>query len=289
MGLQVIFNGIISGSIYALIAIGFSLVYSLQRFFYIAHGSVVAVGAFAFFSFFQLYHWNPIFAFLGAAVVTMVLSSAIEIGVHSPLRRRRGTGLLFFLASTALFILIENALLLIFGPSVKTYKLPLQQVITIGNAIITPSQSVIFGTSVFVVLLLYLFMTKTKLGKAIRAISDDTIAASAVGINVDKIYLVVINLSAILACIAGVLMSLERDLLFDMGTQAILVAIVSSIIGGIGNVPAAVIGGFALGLIENTSIWFLPTGYKQVITFGILIGFLLLRPQGIIGRRLIEK
>lgn len=281
--LQIIFNGLVAGAIYALIAVGFSLIYNVHHFFYIAHGAVVAVGAFAYYSFFQLFNWNPVFAFLGAVVTTMALGSLIELGIHNPLRKRKGTSLLFFIASTAVLILIQNILLFVFGPSVRTYRLPIQTGISIGNAIITRTQILIIFASISVFVMLYLFMKNTKTGKALRAVSDDPLAASLMGINVERIYLVLINLSAILACTAGVLMSLEQDLRFDMGLHAILMGIVGSIIGGIGNIPASILGGFLLGMTENVSVWFLPSGYKQVITFGILIIFLLIRPQGLLG------
>jgi len=105
-----------------------------------------------------------------------------------------------------------------------------------------------------------------------------------VGINAENIYLISIQVSAILACIAGILISFEHDLRYDIGIFAILMGIVSSIIGGIGNIPASIIGGFLLGIIENMSVWVFPPGYKRVISFGILIAFLLVRPQGIFGK-----
>lgn len=289
MGLQIIFNGLITGSIYALIAIGFSLIYNVHHFFYIAHGAVVTVGAFAFFSFYKIYNWNPIFAFFAAIITTVAVGCVVELWVHKNLRKRKGSNLLFFLASTSVFILVQNILLFLFGPSVRTYKFPIQTSISIWGALITPTQIIIISVAVSVMIAFYLFIMRTKIGKAIRAISDDPIAATVVGINIEKMYLVLISLSAGLACIAGILMSLEQDLRFDMGLHAILMAIVCSIIGGIGNVPAAVVGGIILGLTENISLWFLPAGYKQVVSFGILILFLLIRPQGLLGVRTSEK
>jgi branched-chain amino acid transport system permease protein len=286
MTLQIIFNSLITGAIYGLIAVGFSLIYKVHRFFYIAHGGILALGAFTFYTFYQLFNWNLVFSFLAALVSVMFIGSAIELLIHRSLRKRKATALLFFLASTAVFILIQNILLFLFGPSVRTYRFDLQESISIGGAFITPTQIIIFSTSILIFVILYLFIKYTKLGKSIRAVSDDPIAAATVGINVEAVYIQLINLSAILGCIAGVLMSLEKDVRFDMGLHAILMGIVSSIIGGIGNVPASILGGFLLGAIENTSLWLLPAGYKQVVTFGVLILVLLIRPQGLLGTRI---
>jgi len=289
MALQIFLNGLITGAIYALVAAGFNLVYNVHRFFYIAHGGVLAVGAFAFYSFSQLLKLNLILSFVFSLLAVFLLGSFIELLIHKPLRKRKGTSLLFFLASTSVFILIQNTLLLIFGPSIRTFKLPIQKSLEIAGANITPIQVGIFFTSVFVFLFLFLFLSKTILGRAIRAVSNDPLTSSLVGINVENIYLILINLSAVLGCIAGILISLEQDLRFDMGLHVMLMGIVASIIGGIGNISMAVVGGFFLGIIGNVGSYFFPSGFKQVFVFVVLIVFLLIRPQGLFGINLTEN
>lgn len=285
MFLQIVINGLLAGAIYALIAAGFSYIYNVHRFFYVAYGAVLASGAFAFYSALIIFRLPILYAIIFAVIITLVLSTAFEICVHKPLRGRKANDLLLFLSSTALLVLFQNILLLIFGPSVRTLKLPLQKTISLFSAAITPSQILIFISSICVFLILHVFLSRTTIGKAIRAISDDSLAASLVGINTKKLNLIIINISGLLACVAGILMSLEQDLRFDMGQYAILMGIVASIIGGIGNITAAIIGGIMLGLIQNISIWFLPSGYKQIISFGILIVFLLVRPHGLFGSK----
>lgn len=283
--LQVVLNGLIAGSVYALVAVGFSLVYSTQRYFHIAHGSVVAVGAFSFYSFYKLCGVSPALALPGALVVAMVVGSLIELGVHRPLRKRGATNLLHFLASTAVFLLVQNVLLLAFGSSVRTLSLPIQEGISLGGAVVTYTQLLAIAAALVIFVALYILMTGTRFGRAVRAVSEDPLGASIVGSNVEGLYFGVANLAAVLACIAGVIMSLEQDLRFDMGLHAILSGMVAAIIGGVGNVPAAVAGGFLLGVTESISVWFLPAGYKRVVTFGILILFLLLRPRGLWGAK----
>jgi branched-chain amino acid transport system permease protein len=287
-GIQIILNGLITGATYAVIAVGFSLVYKVYKFFFVAHGAIVAAGAFTFYSFYQLLRWNPTVAILGALFVSVTLSSIIEVGVHRPLRKRKATSLLLFLASSTVFILIQNILLFFFGPSVRAYKFELQTGMTVAGAIITPTQLLIISSSVLTFVVLHLVLNKTKIGKSMRAVSDDSLGASVVGIDPERTYLLTVNLSAVLACIAGILISLEQDLRFDIGLYAMLAGIVASVIGGVGNVTASIIGGLMVGIIENISVWFVPTGYKRVITFVILIAFLLIRPQGLLGHSIKE-
>lgn len=136
---------------------------------------------------------------------------------------------------------------------------------------------------------LWLFIQKTKLGKAMRAVSDDPIAANVVGINPERIILTSFAIGSALAGVAGILISFETNIEPTMGFSALLKGIIASIIGGIGSIPGAVLGGFFLGLAENLGIWKISAGWKDCIAFAILIIFLLLRPRGILGNKTEKK
>jgi len=151
------------------------------------------------------------------------------------------------------------------------------------GAVITDIQILILVVSFFLLLLLWLFIQKSKLGKSMRAVSDDPIAASVVGIYPEKIIFASFAIGSALAGAAGILISLETNIEPTMGMNAILKGIIASIIGGIGSIPGAVFGGFFLGIAENLGIWKIQAGWKDGIAFAILIVFLLIRPGGILG------
>jgi len=188
------------------------------------------------------------------------------------------------IASIALLILFESLILLFFGADVKTINLiKVEKGLEFFGAIITPLQIVIIITSVVLLVLLFIFMKRTKLGKAMRAVSDNKDVAEIVGISSKRIFAWSFIIGSAVAGVAGILIGLEQNLEPTMGTNLMIKGFTGAIIGGIGSVPGAILGSFLLGLAENFGIWFLPSGYKDAIAFVILFAFLLFRPQGILG------
>lgn len=153
------------------------------------------------------------------------------------------------------------------------------------RAVITDIQILILVVSCLLSVVLFFLINKTKMGKAIRAVADDPIGASVSGIYPERIILYAFGVGSALAGMAGVLISLETNIEPTMGFNAILKGIIASIIGGIGSIPGAVFGGFFLGVVENLGIWKIQSGWKDTIAFAVLIVFLLLRPEGILGKR----
>jgi branched-chain amino acid transport system permease protein len=153
------------------------------------------------------------------------------------------------------------------------------------NAVITDIQILILVVGALLSVSLFLMINKTKMGKAIRAVADDPIGASVSGIYPERVILYAFGIGSALAGMAGVLISLETNIEPTMGFNAILKGIIASIIGGIGSIPGAVLGGFFLGIVENLGIWKIQAGWKDTIAFAVLIIFLLFRPQGILGNR----
>lgn len=291
---QLILNGVIAGSIYTLIAIGFTVIYRTVKFFHLAHGVVYTTGAYLAYSVinFRL----PVFSsqspvkwfiavIVGIAGAT-ILGILIDRLVYLPLRKKNASNLIFLLASFGVFIFIQNLIQLVYGAQILTIRTgPIKEGHHFLGAVITDIQILILVVSCLLVVICWGFIQKTKLGKAMRAVSDDPMAANVVGINPEKIILTSFILGSALAGVAGILISFETNIEPTMGFSAILKGIIASIIGGIGNIPGAVLGGFFLGLVENLGIWKIQAGWKDAIAFGILIVFLLVKPRGFLGTK----
>jgi len=281
---QLFLNGIIAGSIYVLIAIGFSIIYRTVKFFHFAHGVVFAAGAYFAYTFFVLFDINPLISFFLSIVFASLLGIAIDRFVYNPLRKNNAPNLVYLIASFGVFIFLQNLLQLIFGAQILTLRTgPIKVGHHIFGALITDIQILIIVVSFILFLLAWLFIQKSKLGKAIRAVSDDSIGARVVGINSEKVILTAFALGSALAGVAGILISLETNIEPIMGFNAILKGIIASIVGGMGSLPGALFGGLFLGLAENLGIWKIQASWKDTIAFAILIIFLLIRPSGIMG------
>ena len=283
---QLLINGIIAGSIYALIAIGFTVIYRTVRFFHFAHGIVYTAGAYFAYTFFILMHIHFVISFILAVLLASGLGVLINRLVYRPLRHQKASNLIFMLASFGVFIFLQNLIQMIYGAQILTIRTgPVKEGHHILGAVITNIQIVILLVAVVLLVLLWLFIQRTKLGKAMRAVADDRIASNVVGINPDRIITASFAIGSALAGIAGILISFETNLEPTMGFSALLKGIIASIIGGIGSIPGAVLGAYFLGIVENFGIWHISAGWKDAIAFVVLIIFLLLRPRGILGRK----
>ncbi len=296
---QILFNTLILVGNYLLVAASFSIIYSTIRFFHLAHGAVYTVGAYTAFS---LMSWwvgesrrgsseaSPIFLYIFAALLAMVVAAIagilIDRMVYKPLRKRKASNLILLLASFGIFIFIQNLIAMIYGNQILTLRTgPVKEGLHFLGGIITPIQILIIG-SAMVVFIFVLFITGyTKIGKAMRAVSNDPITASIVGINPEKIILFAFILGSAIAGLSGVLISLETNLEPTMGFNILLKGIIAVIIGGIGSIWGALVGSLFLGFTENLAVWFMPAGWKDAIVFGIFLIFLLFRPQGILGKK----
>lgn len=286
MIIQIIINGLIAGSIYALIALGFTIIYRTVKFFHFAHGIVYTAGAYFAYTFLRISHLNFTLSFFLSIILTAILGIAIDRSVYYPLRKQKAASLIYLLASFGIFIFLQNLIQLIYGAQILTLRTgPVKEGHQILGAVFTDIQIWILVTSIILMILIWLFIKKTKLGKAMRAVADDPAAASLVGINPERIIILSFGIGSALAGIAGILISFETNIEPTMGFGAILKGIIASIIGGIGSIPGAVLGGFFLGIAENLGIWKIPAAWKDTIAFAILIVFFIIRPQGILGSK----
>ena len=283
---QLILNGLIAGAIYALVGLGFALVYRTVRFFHFAHGVVYAVGAYAAYGVAVGLRAPAASGWLLGVGCAAAVGVGIDRLVYKPLRRQKAPALIMLIASFGVFIFLQNLLQLVFGAQILTMRTgEVREGHHILGAVITDTQLVIIAAAVAVLMSLWILERWTRLGKETRAVADDSLAASVVGINPERVILWPFVIGSALAGLAGILVSYETNIEPTMGFNALLKGIIASIIGGIGSVPGAALGGLVLGLAENLGIWKLPAMWKDTIAFGILIIFLLARPQGILGKK----
>lgn len=280
--MQLTINGLIAGSIYALVASGFSLIYGTNKFMHFAHGISVVIASYILYSTFTL---SGIPFFL-SILITLTLSGLFGLGmyrlIYLPLQKRKASNVILLMASFAILILFQNLIQAIYGADVKTVGyIEVSKGISFLGAIITPLQIVIIFSSLALFFGLYVFMKKTKLGRDMRAVADDKELASIVGINERRVSDYSFIIGAVLAGIAGILIGLEQNLVPGMGMMLIIRGFTGAVIGGIAYVPASILGSYLLGFAENYGIWFLPSGYKDAITFILLFIFLLFKPNGL--------
>jgi branched-chain amino acid transport system permease protein len=293
--LQQLMNGLSLGSIYALIALGYTMVYGILRLINFAHGDVYMVGAYAgYFLSRRLRGDEPslvsaVLVMLGSMLVTAVLGLVIERFAYRPLRLAERLTLLVTAIFVSLFL--ENAGQLVFGPDPKFFpSLAPRTDFLVSGVRITSEQLTVIGVSVLLMILLRTFIQNTLTGKAMRAVSFNLDAAKLMGISTDRIIAVTFALGSALAAAAGVLIGMQIPKIDPlMGIVYGLKAFVAAVLGGIGNIPGAVLGGLLLGISEVMVVGYLSSTYRDAIAFGILILVLLLRPQGILGRVQKEK
>ncbi|MCH7568618.1 MAG: branched-chain amino acid ABC transporter permease [Nanoarchaeota archaeon] len=288
---QLTVNGLIAGSIYALVASGFSLIYGTNKFMHFAHGVSVAVAAYLLYSFFSLAGINFYFSVLLTLIFSGVFGLLMYRGIYLPLQNKKASNVILLIASIGILILVENLIQIIYGADVKVINfIEVAQGLNFFGAIITPLQIVIILSSVILFVSLYFFMKKTRLGRDMRAVADNKELASIVGINYKRVASYSFIIGSVLAGIAGILIGLEQNLRPLMGTDLIIRGFTGAVIGGITSVPASILGSYILGFAENYGIWFLPSGYKDAIAFALLLIFLLFRPRGLFGlKREVEK
>jgi len=284
---QFIANALVSGGIYSLIALGFSVIYGTVRFFHFAHGVIYALGAYLSYSLIIFLKVEPIVAILIGAVICGIIGVLSNHIVYRPIYKSKAPNITLLIASFGLFIFLQNAFQLLFGEQILVIRRSqaLSNYYILG-AYITVTQLVIIFLSIIIMLFCWLVVHGNKTAKAIRAVADDPIGGSVSGIAYDRMINISFFVGSLLAGIAGACIAYESNIQPTMGMNAILKGIIASIIGGIGSIPGAVLGGYLLGLLENTSAWIMPAGWKDAISFLVLIVFLVFRPNGIIARNM---
>ena len=295
--LQQLINGIAWGSIYALIALGYTMVYGVLRLINFAHGDVYMVGAFAGFYAVRFLNmseeptlFGAVAVFLFSMLVCALLGFVIERGAYKPLRKAPRLTALITAIGVSLFF--ENAGQLVFGADPKFFPqiIAKTDVIASGGIILTNQQLIVLVVSLFLMASLQLFIKKTKTGKAMRAVSFNREAASLMGISVDRIISITFMIGSALAAAAAILVALTNPKIEPlMGIMPGIKAFVAAVLGGIGNIPGAMLGGMIMGIAEVMVVGYLSSTYRDAIAFAILILILLFKPAGLMGAFTGEK
>ncbi|CDM67266.1 inner-membrane translocator [Clostridium bornimense] len=287
--LQQLTNGLSLGSIYALIALGYTMVYGIINLINFAHGDIYMIGAFVGIFCGSTLKLPLIPTLLLSMLASALLGVLIEKVAYKPLRNSPRITLL--ITAIGVSLLLENGMVYLVGPDTKAFpKLLSTNVLNIGSLSIDTSKALTLVVSIILVILLQFIVFKTKIGKAMRASSYDIEAASLMGINVNTTISATFAIGSALAGAAGVLVSLAFNSVGPyMGVVPGLKAFIAAVLGGIGSIPGALIGGILIGLTETLTKAYISTTLSDAIVFGILIVILLVKPSGLLGKKSNEK
>jgi neutral amino acid transport system permease protein len=287
---QLIANGLVTGSVIAIAAVGVSLVYGILRLVNFAYGDFMAFGALAAYAFNGPLGLGMIPSTLLGMVVTAVLSLVLDVALWRPLRARRAGFMSLFLASIGLALVLRQVLLLAYGPQPQTYKVDQFKVYVIGSVRLSEPQFITIVGAAAAILAVGVLLSRSTIGRTMRALADDRALAAIAGIRVTRVITYTWIISGLLAGLAGVFAGLVQSS-FDpnFGFQLLLPVFAAVVLGGIGSAYGALAGGLVLGLAMEVSTWPSLLGgvnpvYKPVVAFAILIVALMVRPQGLFGR-----
>ena len=287
--LQQLVNGLILGSVYALIALGYTMVYGIIKLINFAHGDLYMMGAFIGYYLINSFQLNFFLALILTMVLTACLGVLIEFLAYRPLRN--STKIAALITAIGVSFFLEYGMVYLFGANTRAFPQALETVkYNLGPITVTNVQLTILGVSVFLMLALQFIVQKTKMGKAMRAVSVDSDAAQLMGINVNSTISFTFALGSALAGAAGVLIGLYYNSVDPlMGMAPGIKAFVAAVLGGIGIIPGAALGGFIIGLLETLAVTIGLSSYRDAVVYGILIVILLVRPAGILGKNVKEK
>lgn len=287
--LETLISGLSLGSIFALIALGYTMVYGIAKMLNFAHGDVIMVGGYAVISSVFGAHMPPLAAVLVSVLVCTFLGVAIEFLAYRPLRK--ASPLAVLITAIGVSYLLQNVALLIYGPEQKAFppfiNLP---TIHIGGVEVYGNTLATLGVTAVIMVALTLFINKTTMGKAMRAVSEDKEAAELMGISVNRTIIVTFAIGSALAAVASIFYGASYIYIKPTtGAMPGIKAFTAAVFGGIGSIPGAMLGGILLGLIEQLSKTYISTLWSDAIVFGVLVLVLVLRPVGLLGKKVSEK
>ncbi len=284
-------NGISLGSIYAIIALGYTMVYGIAKMLNFAHGDVIMVGGYVSFCFMSYMNVPAPIAVLLAMAICTVLGITIERLAYKPLRS--ATSLAVLITAIGMSYFLQNSALIIWGANPKAYPNIFKDIEAfemVGGARVSPVAVVAITANLVIMIILTLFTSRTKMGKAMRAVSEDKGAATLMGINVNFTISMTFAIGSGLAAIAGVLLCTAYPTLMPTtGSMPGIKAFTAAVFGGIGSIPGAMIGGILLGVIEILARAYISSELADAIVFGVLIVVLIFRPTGLLGKQIHEK
>lgn len=291
MFFQQLLNGITMGSTYALIAIGYSMVFGILELVNFSHGSIYMFGAMLTLVLITSLKMNFISAFILSIILTGVVGILVDKITLLPLRNKKAPKISALISTIGFSIFLQNLIMILFGSETKNFPNIIEnKSIKVLSLNISYIQLLIFFLCIVLLILLALMIYKTKLGEAMRAASQNTVAAKLMGINVDYIITSTFFIGSSLAAVAGTLVGMYYQTVDPfIGFMAGLKAFAAAVLGGIGSLSGAVIGGITIGIIETLAAGYINSGYRDAIAFGVLIIVLIFKPSGILGKESIKK
>lgn len=283
---QFIVNGVITGMIYGVVALGFALVYNTTRIFHIAYSAIYMVAPYLLMFSMQSLGLPLFVSILLAVLGTILIGYAVDILIYSPLAKRNSSSNVIMVSSIGAMIIIINVVAIIFGNETKIVNPGVSQSITIGKILVTYTQVFQFVTALFLFLLFFIFLKFSRFGIITRAYRDDEKLASVLGTNIPAIKRLLFILSSAFAAVGSCLIAYDVGMNPYVGMPMLLNAVVALIIGGVGRFEAPVLGGVLIGVLQALVVYFSSARWQDAVTFLLLILFLLLRPQGILGEKM---
>jgi branched-chain amino acid transport system permease protein len=284
--LEIGIAGLLLGGLYALIAMGLSLQYGVARVLNIAHGEFIMLGALTTWMLYSLFGINPLLGLVICGPLAFILGFFLHRTVYKRLFANSTTPEIFegnsMLASFGLLFIIQNLAQIGWGSKIKGYSY-LSVPVNIGGALFGANRLVTLGFALLIGIAFYIFLTQTRIGKAIRAAAQDPATASMLGVNINRVLALCFGLGAAMAACAGMLISMSYPVHTVMGMQYTVIAIIVVVLGGLGSIPGSFIGGFILGLIGSVVTFFEP-GLALAAYYLIFIILLLLKPTGLMGK-----
>jgi len=277
---QMLINGISTGLLYVLVALGLTLVFGIMGIINFVHGELYMLGAYIMFYAFDRFDLN---FFVSLAIVTLVMAPVgilIERVFYHPLR---GQPMSVLIVAIGLSLFLVSAGYLGFGIQDKAFTNPFQGLVHYGGFIISKERLITLVISVILVVGLYLFIRLTRIGRAMRAVEQDADAAALVGVSIDRTFAVCMMVGTALAAMAGALIGALTVINPSMGHGALFKAFIIIVLGGLGSVPGAIVGGFILGLIESFATTLIAPEVASMIAFGLVIVLLIIKPEGLFG------
>lgn len=287
--LSYLLTGVSLGSVYAIIALGYTMVYGIAKMLNFAHGDVIMVGGYMVFIFMNQLGLPPIMSIIAAMIICTILGIVIERVAYKPLRGASSLAVLITAIGVSYFL--QNMALLIWGSTSKSFPSVVSfPKITIGRLSISGETSVTIIVAALIMVVLSFFINKTKIGHAMQAVAEDKGAAQLMGIDVNMTISITFAIGSALAAIAGALLCSSYPLLLPTtGAMPGIKAFVAAVFGGIGSVPGAMLGGILLGVIESLSKAYISTQLSDAVVFSVLIIVLLVKPTGLLGKKINEK
>ena len=284
---QLALNGAVAGSVYALIALGFALIFTSSRVFHFAHGGVYTFSAFAGYTALVTLQLGLVAGFLAAIVTAALIGVLINLLLYEPMKAGGVSPFVAMISSFGVLIIITHVVAIIWGSNPVVLSRGGQTTVyRLGTIYTTDAQLLIIGFAVVLALGLLVFFRHMRLGIAIRALGNDSELAEVVGMPAQRLRHISFIVGSALVGISAMLIGLNVGIIdFNMGMDIILMATVAMIIGGLGNVAAAAGGGFVLGMIQNIAIWKIESKWQLALSFAILIAVLLFRPSGLFGEK----